>query len=432
VIIRPAKSVNGVVSIPGDKSISHRAAIIAAMAKGESRIENFLTGEDCASTIGCLRQLGVQIEQDGRTVVVQGVGKAGFRKPNEPLDCGNSGTTMRLLAGILAGQNFESVLTGDGSLCRRPMNRIIKPLRSMGAEIDSNEGKAPLTIRGKNPLRAIQYEMPIASAQVKSCLLFAGLNADGKTTVIEPVQTRDHTERMLQGFGGDISVAESAEGRTISVLSQMHLSARDMMIPADISSAAFFIVAAACTKDSTLELPNVGINPTRTAIFDVLADLGAEIELSDRSESCGEPAARLKITGSGGQTSPNPVKITGDKTASLIDEIPILAVFGTQIEAGVEIRDAAELRVKESDRISAIVENLRRMNADVKEFEDGFRVERSQLIGAEVDSFGDHRIAMAFAVAGLFAQGETTIVNPECADISFPGFYETLESVVRR
>lgn len=431
-LIRPATTIRGSVTVPGDKSISHRAAIIAAMAEGESRIENFSTGEDCASTIRCLRQLGVEIEQDGKMVVVRSVGKAGLRKPDGPLDCGNSGTTMRLLAGVLAGQNFESVLTGDGSLRRRPMNRIIEPLRLMGAEVDSEEGKAPLTIRGRNPLKATQYEMPIASAQVKSCVLFAGLNADGKTTVIEPVQTRDHTERMLRGFGGDVSVTESAEGRIISILGKMHLAARGMIIPSDISSAAFFIVAAACREGSTLELPNVGTNPTRAAIIEVLREVGAEIELSEVSESCGEPVARLKVAGRGRPKCEEAVKITGKRIANLIDEIPILAVFGTQIEEGIEIRDATELRVKESDRIAAIVENLRRMAADVEEFDDGFRVRRSQLIGAEVDSFGDHRIAMAFAVAGLFAEGDTIIKNPECADISFPGFYELLESVVQR
>jgi len=432
VIIRPAESINGVVTVPGDKSISHRAAIIASIAEGESRIENLSTGEDCASTIRCLRQLGVEIDQDDTTVVVQGVGNGGFRKPDGPLDCGNSGTTMRLLAGLLAGQDFASILTGDGSLCRRPMSRIIEPLSSMGAEIDSNEGKAPLSIRGRNPLRTTQYMMPVASAQVKSCVLFAGLNADDKTTVIEPVQTRDHTERMLRGFGGEVIVTESAEGRIISVQGRMHLSAKDMTIPSDISSATFFIVAAAGREGSTLEFPNVGINPTRAEIIEVLRELGAEIELSDVGESCGEPVARLKVSGRGRPKCEDAAKITGKRIANLIDEIPILAVLGTQIEGGIEIRDAAELRVKESDRIAAIVENLRRMAADVEEFDDGFRVGRSQLIGAEVDSFGDHRIAMAFAVAGLFAEGDTIIKNPECADISFPGFYELLESVVQR
>ena len=431
-IIRPAKFINGVVTVPGDKSISHRAAIIASIAEGGSQIKNFSTGEDCASTVRCLLQLGVQMEQNGANLFVRGVGTAGFRKPDEPLDCGNSGTTMRLLAGLLAGQNFETVLTGDASLRQRPMNRIIDPLHLMGAEVESAGGKAPLTIRRTKPLNAINYSLPVASAQVKSCVLLAGLNADGRTSVIEPVQTRDHTEGMLRGFGGDVSVTESAEGRIISVPRRMHLSARNMTIPSDISSAAFFIAAAACMKDSTLELPNLGINPTRAAIIDFLLEFGVEIEMSAITESCGEPVARLRVSGRGRPKCEDAVKITGKRIANLIDEIPILAVFGTQIEEGIEIRDAVELRVKESDRIAAIVKNLRRMGADVEEFDDGFRVGRSQLIGAEVDSFGDHRIAMAFAVAGLFAEGDTIIKNPECADISFPGFYELLESVVQR
>ena len=431
-IIRPAKSISGVVAVPGDKSISHRAAIIAAMAEGDSRIENYSTGEDCASTILCLRRLGIEIEHEGTTVRVKGVGKAGFRKPMGPLDCGNSGTTMRLLAGVLAGQDFESVLTGDRSLCRRPMKRVIEPLRLMGAEIVSEDGQAPLTIRGRNPLDAISYTLPVASAQVKSCVLLAGLNAMGNTTVIEPIQTRDHTERMLRAFGGEVRVSEPKEGRSISAAGESELSAREINVPSDISGAIFFIVAAACLEGSKLELLNVGANPTRTAIIIVLRDLGVEIEASDPIESCGEPAATLKVRGLGSLKDERSGNVGGSKIAELIDEIPILAVFGTQIEGGIEIREASELRLKESDRIAAIVENLRRMGADVEEFQDGFRVGRSELAGAEVDSFGDHRIAMAFAVAGLFAKGCTTIKQPECADISFPGFYELLESVVQR
>ena len=431
-IIKPARSINGVVTVPGDKSISHRGAIIAAMAEGESQIENFSTGADCASTLRCLRQLGVEIEQCGTTVRVKGVGKVGFQKPDVPLDCGNSGTTMRLLAGVLGGQRFESVLTGDDSLCRRPMNRVIEPLSLMGAAIDSKDGEAPLTIQGRNPLNAISYTLPVASAQVKSCILLAGLNTAGKTIVIEPSQTRDHTERMLQALGVRIEVSKLNEGRNLSVLGESQLSGREINVPSDISGAIFFIVAAACLDGSTLELPNVGINPTRTAIIDVLRELGVEIDVSDPSESCGEPASTLRVSGRVVPAGDKSQKISGGKVAEIIDEIPILAVFGTQIDGGIEIRDASELRLKESDRIAAVVENLRRMGADVEEFDDGLRVGRSNLVGAEVDSFGDHRIAMAFAVAGLFANGNTTIKHPECADISFPGFYELLESVVQR
>jgi 3-phosphoshikimate 1-carboxyvinyltransferase len=432
VIIKPAKSISGLVEVPGDKSISHRAAIIASMAVDESRIENYSTGADCASTVECLRGLGVEIEREGTAVRVKGVGKTGFQEPDAPLDCGNSGTTMRLLTGLLAGQNFESVLTGDSSLRRRPMNRVIDPLRLMAAEIDSEDGKAPLRIRGRYPLHAISYKLPVASAQVKSCALIAGLNAVGKTSVIEPISTRDHTERMLQAFGVDIKVSVSKSGRTISVAGDSQLSAREIDVPSDISGAIFFIVAASCLEGSTVELLNIGTNPTRTTIIGVLRDLGVEIEASNPTESCGEPAATLKVIGRGNRTNARPRRIDGGKIAEIIDEIPILAVFGTQIDGGIEIRDASELRLKESDRIAAIVENLRRMGADVEEFDDGFRVGRSQLVGAEVDSFGDHRIAMAFAVAGLFANGNTAIKHPECADISFPRFYELLQSVVQR
>lgn len=431
--------------MPGDKSISHRAAILAAMAEGESRIENFLTGEDCLSTLGCLRQLGVEIEQNGTSVRVRGVGKTGFSKPDEPLDCGNSGTTMRLMAGVLAGQNFESVLTGDESLRRRPMKRIIEPLRQMGAEIESENGFAPLMIRGRNPLNAVRYETPIASAQVKSCVLLAGLNADGGTTVIERTRTRDHTELMLSWFGADVNVFDDElsvspplrSGFCVKSANRIHVSgdsiltAREIDIPGDISSSAFFIVAAACLPDSELVLENVGINPTRSGILSNLQDFGADIDLRAMRNIRYEPAADIVIR-ERDNLKGNTVSNLISDVAQIIDEVPILAVLGTQIESGIEIRGAAELRVKESDRIATIVENLRRMNADVEEFDDGFRVGKSKLQGAEVDSFGDHRIAMAFAVAGLFAEGESTIKNPECADISFPGFYDSLESVVKR
>jgi len=429
-LIKPAKRLLGTVKVPGDKSISHRAAMIAAIADGESKIENFSTGADCACTVHCLRQLGVEIERSGTSVQVTGVGKTGFKQPDAPLDCGNSGTTMRLLAGILAGQNFESVLTGDSSLRKRPMKRIIEPLRRMGAEIEAETGCAPLRILGRNPLESISYRLPVASAQVKSCVLLAGLNSTGETAVIEPVQTRDHTERMLRGFGGEIVVAESEEGRRISVSGESTLSGRKIDVPSDISGAVFFIVAAVCLEDSGIELPCVGINPTRSEILNVLGDLGVEIEISHQHESCGETAGSLKVKGWGAPQ--NSLRIAGDRIAGLIDEIPILSVLGTQVVGGIEIRDAVELRTKESDRIAAIVENLRRMGADVEEFEDGLRVGRSKLNGAEIDSFGDHRIAMAFSVAALLAKGDTIIRDAECADISFPDFYETLESVVQR
>lgn len=423
-IIRPAKYLRGEIKLPGDKSISHRAAIIAAMAEGETRIDNFATSADCASTLRCLRQLGVQIRQEGTTVWVCGVGKAGFKKPNGPLDCGNSGTTMRLLAGVLAGQDFESVLIGDESLMKRPMRRLIEPLTAMGAIIDSDNGRAPLKIRGRSPLRAIEYSLPVASAQIKSCVLLAGLNADGRTSVIEPVQTRDHTERMLRWFGVDVF----AEGGLVSVSGESRLTARPLSVPSDISSAAFFLVAAAMLQGSDLVLPNVGINSSRIAVIDVLRKLGAEIEIANPHEMNNESVGDMRVKG-GLQLPAEVAVIEGAVIANLIDELPILAILGTQLPEGLMVRDAAELRVKETDRIAAVCDNLRRMGADVEEFEDGFRVGKSRLKGARVDSFGDHRIAMAFAVAGLIA-GDTEIVGAECVDVSFPGFFEALNDVV--
>ncbi len=428
--VGPASSIRGNISLPGDKSISHRAALIASIAVGSTRIDNFASSADCESTLACLRHLGVEIRRDGEAVVVLGVGKTGLKPPDGPLDCGNSGTTMRLIAGILAGQSFDCVLTGDDSLRKRPMNRIIEPLNLMGAALESTDGRAPLTVKGINPLKGIEYQTPVASAQIKSCVLLAGLNSNGVTSVVEPVQTRDHTERMLRWFGVDVAVDGTGDGTKISVLGNATLTARDLIIPSDISSAAFFMVAAACLEGSDITLPNVGFNPSRRAIFDVLSDLGARIEIIETKEICNEPVASLRIRGglSGSDTTP---VLRGPIIANLIDEIPILAILGTQLECSLEIRDAAELRVKESDRISAVVENLRRMGSAVTEFPDGFKVERSDLKGATIDSFGDHRIAMAFAVAGLLADDETEIIGADCADVSFPGFFETMASVVK-
>ena len=406
--------------------------MIAALAEGETRIENFAESADCASTLACIENLGVEIRRDAGTIVVKGVGKSGLTKPPKPLDCGNSGTTMRLLSGILAGQNFESVLVGDESLQKRPMKRVIEPLAKMGAVIYSDEGKSPLTIAGKRPLVAIEYQPPVASAQIKSCVLLAGLYADGKTSIIEPVQTRDHTERMLRWFGVDVESVEVETGMRISVFGDAALTARDLVVPSDISSAAFFMVAAGCLGGSDITMPNVGLNPSRRAIFDVLQTLGASVEILESNEKCNEPVAAIRVRGGLAQaeTLPPPV-LRGSIIANLIDEIPILAILGTQLCGGLEIRDAAELRVKESDRIAAVVENLTRMGANVSEFPDGFRVETSKLKGTVIDSFGDHRIAMAFAIAGIIASGETEITGAECADISFPGFFETLAAVVQ-
>ena len=427
-IVRPARSLAGVIHLPGDKSVSHRAAMLAAIAEGTSRISNFAESEDCTSTLACMARLGVEIEREGSSVKVAGRGKHGLNAPHAPLDCGNSGTTMRLLSGILAGQPFQTTLIGDESLSRRPMKRVIGPLSEMGADIDSAGGHAPLSISGKRPLKPIEFRLPVASAQLKSCVLLAGLYADGETTVIEPVATRDHTERMLRGFGVDVRGSGASEASSITVSGDARLIATDVTVPGDISSAAFFLVAASCLEGSALELPNVGLNPTRTGVLDVLRRFGARIDIEAVGESGGEPIGTL-IVKHQEERSAETNRVDGPIVANLIDEVPILAVFGTQAESGIEIRDAGELRIKESDRIAAVAENLRRMGAEVEEFEDGLRVGRSRLKGAVVDSFGDHRIAMAFAVAGLFAEGETEIRGAECAAVSYPGFFDVLSSV---
>jgi len=439
--IYPVNNLYGTINLPGDKSISHRAALLSAMATGETRIENFASSADCASTLRCLQDLGVEIRRENSTVFVKGVGKTGFRKPLQELDCGNSGTTVRLLSGILAGQEFDSVLIGDESLSKRPMRRVIEPLTQMNAKFESAENRLPLTIRGVNPLQSISYKLPVASAQVKSCVLLAGLNAKGKSKVQNPKSkvrlpsSRNHTELMLAYLGAEIeeNFIESEDGfvQEISIDGNSKLSAKDLQIPSDISSAAFFIVAAACLKNSEIVLREVGLNPTRTAIIEVLKNFGAEIEVLNEKKNCNETVGDLRVSGSGNfAPKTNSNIIDGEIIANLIDEIPILAVFGTQIENGLEIRDAAELRVKESDRIAAVVENLRRMNAQVEEFPDGLKVYKSNLKGAAIESFGDHRIAMAFSIAALFATGETEVSGADCAAVSFPEFYEVLGEIV--
>ena len=429
--IRPAKTLRGTLSLPGDKSISHRAAILAALAEGATRIENFAPGADCASTLNCLRQLGVEIERDGDTVIVHGAGMHGLKAPAAELDCGNSGTTMRLLAGVLAGQNFTSILTGDESLSKRPMRRIIEPLTQMGAEIESIAGHAPLKINGKHPLRAISYKLPKPSAQLKSCILLAGLFAGGETTVVESIPTRDHTERMLPHFAVKVGYEEKEGVKYISVNDDAQLIARDLIVPGDISSAAFFMVAAACLKDSELTLRDLGVNPLRGEIINLLRLFGADIEIANERSLGEEPVGDITVRGVGLHWNKRAL-ISGEQTASLIDEIPIIAVLSTQIPTGgFTILDAAELRIKESDRIKSVVGNLRSMGAEVDEFPDGLHAVTANLRGATVNSFGDHRIAMAFAIAGLLAEGETEILNPECVDISYPGFFETLERITQ-
>lgn len=440
--IKPANHLQGNIKLPGDKSISHRAALFSALAEGKTRIENFASSEDCTSTLNCLKDLGVEISRENSTVFIKGVGKNGFTKPEKELDCGNSGTTVRLISGILAGQDFESVLIGDESLSKRPMRRVIEPISQMNANIESNENLLPMKIRGVNPLNSLVYKMPVASAQVKSCVLLAGLNADGITKVQSPaakseiITSRNHTELMLKFLGADIEekFIETEEGfvHEVSIDGNSRLSAKDLNVPSDISSAAFFLVGAACLDNSELVLQNVGLNPTRAAIIEVLKKFGVAIEVLNESEECGERVGDLRVSGGVKfALSEDSNIISGEIIANLIDEIPILAVFGTQIEGGLEIRNAEELRVKESDRIASTVENLRKMGAETEEFPDGLRVKKSNLKGAKLDSFGDHRIAMAFAIAGLFAEGETEIVNAECAAVSFPEFFDCLKEVVK-
>ena len=435
--ISPAKRISGRLTMPGDKSISHRAALIAAVAEGPSRLRNYSTSQDCAATLACLQDLGVLIDRRGAEVLIHGAGKKGLRAPEGELDCANSGTTMRLLAGILAGQSFVSTLTGDESLRSRPMQRVAEPLGMMGAQVSSVAGRAPLTIEGRHSLTAIDYELLIASAQVKSCILLAALNAKGKTTVTENEVTRDHTERMLKWFGAPVETGRQGEhARFATVTGPVELSARDFSIPGDVSSAAYFIAAAAMLPQSSLEISDVGLNPTRVAFLGHLGEFGS-IEVTNPREEAHEPVGTIHIRGVAREPSPSeletPVKIEGLEIPKLIDELPLLAVVGSQIRHGIEIRDARELRAKESDRIAATVENLRAMGAEVEEFEDGLRVSGStKLCGATIDPRGDHRIAMAFSVAALIAEGDCEIKDPECVGVSFPEFFDLLDSVAER
>ncbi len=420
--IKPAKGVNGSIQLPGDKSISHRYAMLAAIAEGPSEIHFFSSSADCRSTLECLRRLGVRIEQKESLVTVEGGGLYGLREPQQALDAGNSGSTMRMLAGILAGQPFRTVIEGDASLCRRPMQRVIEPLTRMGARIRSAQGaRPPLEIEGGR-LQPIRYELPVASAQVKSAILFAGLYAEGETEVVEPASTRDHTEIALEQMGVEIS----RHRQTISIHGPSRLRGTAVHVPGDISSAAFFLVAALLVPESNLVIQNVGLNPTRTAVLDLLASMGGSIQVLNVEMLHGELIGDLHAESGhveGGEISPGLIP-------RLIDELPVLAVMGTQTDRGISFRGAAELRVKESDRLATVAENLRRMGAEVEEFPDGLRVAgRQKLRGAELESYGDHRIAMAFAVAGLAAEGTTLIRGSDCVDVSFPGFFDVLARV---
>ncbi len=423
-VIHPVRSIHGSISLPGDKSISHRYAMLAAIATGTTRLENFSTGADCASTLGCLRTLGVEWERKENLVTIEGRGPS-LSAPASALDCGNSGSTMRMLSGILAGQAFTSELSGDQSLCRRPMARIIKPLEQMGAAIQSSEGaRPPLRITGGS-LRAIDYVMPVASAQVKSAVLFAALFAPGKTRVEEPIRTRDHGEQALRAFGANLE----RRGNETLIAGDQKLHAIAAHIPGDISSAAFLLCAAALFPGSQLIIADLLMNPTRARLLDILMAMGARISITQLEEHHGELIGTVQIEGNllRGTT------IAGADTAALIDEVPVFAAIAPYTSTGIEIRDARELRVKESDRIAAVAKNLRAMGAQVEELEDGLKIPGGQnLRGAEIDSLGDHRIAMAFAIAALRAQGQTLIHGANAAVISYPGFFDALESVARR
>ncbi len=424
--LNAAASLSGTVLLPGDKSISHRYAMLAAIAEGTSTIENFAASRDCHSTLACLRLLGVEVRESGSTVTVAGRGLRGLRAPAGVLDAGNSGTTIRLLSGILAGHPFESSITGDASLSGRPMGRIIRPLRQMGAAVESREGDLPpLRIRGGR-LKGIRYPLPVASAQVKSCVLLAGLFADAPTAVGETVPTRDHTEIALREFGA----ALQTEGNWITVDPEPGLRALDLAVPGDLSGAAFFLVAAALVPGSELFLPGAGLNARRRELLDYLLEAGLDLRVENEITRAGEPRGDLRVRYSPELLRKALPPIRGERVANLIDEIPVLAVLGSQVAGGLTISDAKELRVKESDRISAIVANLRAMGIGVEERADGLDMPGGQRFrGADIVTRNDHRITMAFAVAALAAQGETRIHNPECADVSFPGFWAALTKI---
>jgi 3-phosphoshikimate 1-carboxyvinyltransferase len=429
-VVRPARNVRGRVGLPGDKSISHRYAMLAGIAEGPSRLENYSTGADCASTLGCMRSLGVEWERkDGKdnTIEVKGRGLA-LAAPACALDCGNSGSTMRMLSGIVAGQKFTSEMVGDESLSRRPMERVIRPLSAMGAQISSQEGRPPLRVAG-GELKAIDYKMPVASAQVKTCLLFAGLFAEGETRIEEPMRTRDHGEVALRAFGVQLDRRSVGQGSEARIRGGQGLRGIEACIPGDLSSAAFFLCAAALFPGSQLTIPNLLMNPTRARLLDILMQMGLRISVTQLDEIHGEVVGTLQVEGGALKGA----AIAGADSAALIDEIPVMAAIAPYTEQGIEVRDAKELRVKESDRIAAVATNLRLMGAQVEEREDGLKIPGGQrLHGAEIDSFGDHRIAMAFAVAALRARGETMIRGAEAAGISYPAFFQTLEDLSER
>lgn len=429
VSVSPIDRLRGEMSVPGDKSVSHRAAMFAALASGRSTIANFSSAADCQATLDCVAALGANVNQQGTNVEVESAGE--LRQPSRTLDAVNSGTTMRLLSGILAAQPFETTITGDDSLRSRPMRRVAVPLRLMGAEVETREdGCAPLRIRGRRPLRAVDYTLPVASAQIKSAVLLAGLGAEGRTSVTEPARTRDHTERMMRHFGVEVR----REGDTISIDGPAELTARELRVPGDISSASFFVAAAAMLPGSDLKIRGVGLNPTRTAFLTVLQRMGVDLTITEEAMQCGEATGTLHVRGAAshaGQSS-RALEVSGDLIPNLIDELPLLAVVAAGTNCELEVRDAAELRVKESDRIAATAENLRRMGARVEVRDDGWRVYGAErLRAARLSSFGDHRIAMAGAVAALGAAGGDSHIEDakSAVAVSLPEFWTLLKDV---
>ncbi len=423
-VIKPAETIKGNINVPGDKSISHRSVMLGSIAKGDTHVTGFLTGEDCLSTIACFKKLGIDIEIDGTNVTVHGKGLNGLSAPTETLDVGNSGTTLRLISGILAAQPFSCRITGDKSIQKRPMGRVATPLSLMGGKITSENSEkltAPLNIEGQH-LKAMEYTLPVASAQVKSAIILAGLYADGITKITEPEATRDHTEIMLNYLGADIK----REGNTIIVTPVKELTGKDISVPGDISSAAYFIAAALICKNSEVIIKNVGVNPTRTGIITAFNAMGADIELINERIVCGEAVADIKA-----KTSKLHGKvIKGDIIPKLIDEIPVIASVACYAEGETVIADAQELKVKESDRIKTMATELRRMGADITETDDGMIIRGGNpLHGAVCESYDDHRVAMSIAIAALGAEGNTEIKNPECVDISFPNYYSLLDSL---
>ncbi len=429
--VRPAGRLSGLVTLPGDKSISHRYAMIASLAAGPSKIANYSTGADCHSTLGCVRALGIEVEEQGTTVTIRGRGLDGWKQPSVDLDAGNSGSTIRMMSGLLAAQPFNSRIFGDESLSRRPMGRIIKPLEQMGARIEAAhiEGKdnqfPPLCIHGTtlgNQLHAIDYTLPVASAQVKTCVLFGGMFVEGTTIVRETIRSRDHTEIALREFGADLQVVK----RVIALQGRPKLTGRDVIVPSDLSSAAFFLVAGLLIPGAHLVIQNVGLNPTRSALLDFLLSIGAPVKVLKIESMNGELIGDIEVRYS-------PVRggtIDKELAAALIDEIPVLAVLGAASEKGIVICDAQELRIKETDRIATVAENFRRMGIEVEVTPDGMRVPGKQKFrAARFDSFGDHRIAMAFAIAALAGDGESAIDNAEAASVSFPEFWNILQQI---